>query len=72
MTAALTEALKVHDPDWMTAGLHRSFLRTIGGVMYAVLVAENGNVVAVYRVSRKRMRVRLAEFWPRALAEELI
>lgn len=72
MTAALTKALETHDPHWFSAGLDGSYLRTVAGVMYAVLVEKGGNVVAVYRVSPKRMNVREAASWPSSLVEEVM
>ena len=69
MSAALTKALELHDKNWLAVGLDKSYLRTIGGVMYVAVIERDGALAAVYRVSGKRMNVRRTDEWPAALVE---
>ncbi len=65
MTAALSKALEVHDPNWLVERLaHRSYLRKVEGVAYAVIVSPADRLLAVYVVTPRRMRVRRALCWP--------
>ena len=70
MSAALSKALTVHNPNWLAERLGtESYVRKLGNVLYAVIVAPDRQLQAVYVVTPRQMRVRRTSSWPSGVVD---